>query len=86
MKKSEKSPLQLDYESALSFINSKGFDVETNLIRGNPQMVHITVMKDNAKFLDSKGVDRVKIIPFDKDFLKKVAESVINLAIFLKSK
>ena len=87
MKTSEKSNKQVEYESALSYINSKGFDIETDLKRSKPNdLVVITVMKDGKKFVDTKGNDRVKIIPFDTGFLKVVADTVINLYLYLKSK
>jgi hypothetical protein len=83
----EKSQKQVEYESALSYINSKGFDVETSLKKAKPKdNVEITIMKDGKKFIDSQGRDRVKIVPIDTDLLKKVAETVINLYIYLKSK
>lgn len=83
----EKSQKQVEYESALSYINSKGFDVETTIKRANPKdQVLITIMKDGEKFVDSQGRDRVKIIDLDIDLCKKVAETVINLYLYLKSK
>lgn len=83
----EKSQKQVEYESALSYINSKGFDVETTLKRAKPKdQVLITIMKDGEKFVDSQGRDRVKIIDLDVDLCKRVAETVINLYLYLKSK
>lgn len=83
----EKSQKQVEYESALSYINSKGFDVETTLKRAKPKdQVLITIMKDGEKFVDSQGRDRVKVIELDVDLCKRVAETVINLYLYLKSK
>lgn len=87
MKKSEKSSLQVDYESALSYINTKGYDIETTLKRAKPtDMVEITIMKNGVKYVDKSGNDRVKRIPLDTDLCKKVASEVINLFTFLKSR
>ena len=83
----EKSQKQVEYESALSYINSKGFDVETTIKRAKPKdQVLITIMKDGDKFVDSQGKDRVKVIDLDVDLCKRVAETVINLYLYLKSK
>lgn len=83
----EKSQKQVEYESALSYINSKGFDIETNIKKGaSGDIAQITVLRNEVKFIDSLGKDRVKIIPLDKDLCKKIAETVINLYIYLKSK
>jgi len=85
--KIEKSQKQVEYESALSYINSKGFDVETTMKRAKPKdQVLITIMKDGEKFVDSQGRDRVKVIDLDVDLCKRVAETVINLYLYLKSK
>jgi len=86
MQKSEKLNKQMKYQSALYYINSKGFDIETILKRGKPEMVELTVMKDGSKFIDSKGNDRVKKFPFESTILSVVADSVIKLSIYLKSK
>lgn len=83
----EKSQKQVEYESALSYIHSKGFDVETTLKRAKPKdQVVITIMRNGEKFIDGKGNDRVKIIDLDVDLCKRVAETVINLYLYLKSK
>lgn len=83
----EKSQKQVEYESALSYINSKGFDVEATMKKAKPKdQVLITIMKDGEKFVDSQGRDRVKIIDLDVDLCKRVAETVINLYLYLKSK
>ena len=87
MKKIEKSNKQVEYESALSYINSKGFDIETVLKREKPNdMVEISIMKNGKKFIDSLGNDRVKRIPFNADLCKRVSETVIYLYLYLKSK
>lgn len=87
VKQIEKSQKQVEYESALSYINSKGFDVETTMKRAKPKdQVLITIMKDGEKFVDSQGRDRVKVIDLDVDLCKRVAETVINLYLYLKSK
>lgn len=83
----EKSQKQVEYESALSYIHSKGFDVETTMKRAKPKdQVVITIMRNGEKFIDGKGNDRVKIIDLDVDLCKRVAETVINLYLYLKSK
>ena len=52
--KVEKSQKHVEYESALSYINSKGFDVETTMKRAKPKdQILITIMKDGEKFVDS---------------------------------
>jgi len=83
----EKSQKQVQYESALSYIHSKGFDVETNIVNGKGRgNAEITILRNGTKFYDSLGRDRVKIVSVVVDFVKKVAETVINLYIYLKSK
>lgn len=87
VKPTDKSQKQVEYESALSYINSKGFDVEVTTKRAKTKdQVLITIMKDGEKFVDSQGRDRVKIIELDVDLCKRVAETVINLYLYLKSK
>lgn len=86
MPKSEKSNKQIEYESALVYIHQKGFDIETTLKRGKPDMIEYVILKDGKKFVDSKGKDRVSLIPFNSDMLKVIADKVINLYTYLKSK
>jgi hypothetical protein len=87
MQKLEKSIKQVDYESALSYINAKGYDIETNLKRAKPtDMVEITILKNGVKYVDKAGNDRVKRIPLGTDLCNKVADEVVKLFTFLKSK
>lgn len=87
VEKLEKSQKQLEYESALSYINSKGFDIETNIKKEiNKDIAEIIVLRNGNRFFDSLGRDRVKKVDLDLNLCKNIAETVINLYIYLKSK